>query len=47
MASRSVNVVLHSPEPDPEAAFSSLFSGLGSLPVFELVKDFLTKLNHG
>lgn len=47
MAFRSVNVVLHSPEPDPEAAFSSLFSGLGSLPVFELVKDFLTKLNHG
>ncbi len=47
MASRNVNVVLHSPEPDPEAALSSLFSGLGSLPVFELVKDFLTKLNHG
>jgi hypothetical protein len=47
IASRSVNAVLNSPEPEPEAAFSSLISGFGSLPVFELVKEFLTKLNHG
>jgi squalene-hopene/tetraprenyl-beta-curcumene cyclase len=47
IASRSASVVLHSPGPVPEAAFSSLISGLGSLPVFVLLKDFLTKLNHG
>ena len=47
IVSRSVNVVLDRPEPDPEAAFSSLISGFSSLPVFVLLKDFLTKLNHG
>jgi squalene-hopene/tetraprenyl-beta-curcumene cyclase len=30
-----------------EAAFSSLISSFASLPVFVLVKDLLTKLNHG
>ncbi len=35
----------HSPELEPstEAAFSSLISGFASLPVFVLLKDFLTK----
>ena len=47
IVSRSVNVVLDRAEPDPEAAFSSLISGFSSLPVFVLLKDFLTKLNHG
>ena len=30
-------------EPSTEAAFSSLISGFASLPVFVLLKDFLTK----
>ena len=45
LASRDATV--ERPEPDPEAAFSSLISSFGSLPVFVLLKDFLTKLNHG
>jgi squalene-hopene/tetraprenyl-beta-curcumene cyclase len=47
VASRVVNASRHSSEPEPEAAFSSLISSFGSLPVFVLLKDFLTKLNHG
>ena len=34
-------------QPTQEAAFSSLISGFASLPVFVLLKDLLTKLNHG
>jgi squalene-hopene/tetraprenyl-beta-curcumene cyclase len=34
-------------QPAPEAAFSSLISSFASLPVFVVVKDLLTKLNHG
>jgi squalene-hopene/tetraprenyl-beta-curcumene cyclase len=34
-------------QPTQEAAFSSLISSFASLPVFVLVKDLLTKLNHG
>jgi squalene-hopene/tetraprenyl-beta-curcumene cyclase len=34
-------------QPSQEAAFSSLISSFASLPVFVLVKDLLTKLNHG
>jgi squalene-hopene/tetraprenyl-beta-curcumene cyclase len=34
-------------QPAQEAAFSSLISSFASLPVFVLVKDLLTKLNHG
>jgi hypothetical protein len=34
-------------QPTQEAAFSSLISNFASLPVFVLVKDLLTKLNHG
>lgn len=32
---------------EPEAAFSSFLSSFGSLPVFVLLKELLTKLNHG
>jgi squalene-hopene/tetraprenyl-beta-curcumene cyclase len=34
-------------QPTREAAFSSLLSSFASLPVFVLVKELLTKLNHG
>jgi hypothetical protein len=34
-------------QPSQEAAFSSLLSSFASLPVFVLLKDLLTKLNHG
>jgi Squalene-hopene cyclase C-terminal domain len=34
-------------QPTQEAAFSSLISSFASLPVFALLKDLLTKLNHG
>jgi squalene-hopene/tetraprenyl-beta-curcumene cyclase len=34
-------------QPAQEAAFSSLISSFASLPLFVLVKDLLTKLNHG
>jgi squalene-hopene/tetraprenyl-beta-curcumene cyclase len=34
-------------QPAREPAFSSLISGFASLPVFVLVKELLTKLNHG
>jgi squalene-hopene/tetraprenyl-beta-curcumene cyclase len=34
-------------QPASEAAFSSLISSFASLPLFVLVKDLLTKLNHG
>ena len=34
-------------QPTQEAAFSSLISSFASLPVFALVKELLTKLNHG
>jgi squalene-hopene/tetraprenyl-beta-curcumene cyclase len=47
VASRAGEIVHHRPEPEAEAAFSSLISGFGSLPVFGLLKEFLTKLNHG
>jgi squalene-hopene/tetraprenyl-beta-curcumene cyclase len=47
VASRAAETVHHRPEPEPEAAFSSLISGFGSLPVFGLLKELLTKLNHG
>jgi squalene-hopene/tetraprenyl-beta-curcumene cyclase len=46
-AAASQRVGVARSEPDPEAAFSSLISSFGSLPVFVLLKDFLTKLNHG
>ncbi|MBV9674329.1 MAG: hypothetical protein JO076_16085, partial [Verrucomicrobia bacterium] len=32
---------------EPEAAFPSFLSSVGSLPVFVLLKELLTKLNHG
>jgi squalene-hopene/tetraprenyl-beta-curcumene cyclase len=47
IASSGVNAVDQGSEPYPEAAFSSLISSFGSLPVFVTLKDFLTKLNHG
>jgi squalene-hopene/tetraprenyl-beta-curcumene cyclase len=47
IASRGVNAVDRGSEPYLEAAFSSLISSFGSLPVFVLLKDLLTKLNHG
>ena len=47
MVSQNSDVVHHASEPVTEAAFSSLISSFGSLPVFELLKEFLTKLNHG
>jgi len=47
IASRGVNAVDQGSEPYPEAAFSALISSFGSLPVFVLLKDFFTKLNHG
>ena len=47
IALHPVNAVDDRPEPYLEAAFSSLISSFGSLPVFVLLKDFLTKLNHG
>jgi squalene-hopene/tetraprenyl-beta-curcumene cyclase len=47
IASRVADIVHHHPERDPEAAFSSLISGFVSLPVFALLKDLLTKLDHG
>jgi squalene-hopene/tetraprenyl-beta-curcumene cyclase len=34
-------------QPTREAAFSSLLSSFASLPVFVLLKELLTKLNHG
>ena len=46
IALSGVNADGHGSEPYPEAAFSSLISGFGSLPVFVLLKDFFTKLNH-
>jgi Squalene-hopene cyclase C-terminal domain len=31
----------------PEPVLSSIVSSFASLPIFEIVKDLLTKLNHG
>jgi hypothetical protein len=34
-------------QPEAEPALSSILSSFASLPVFEILKDLLTKLNHG
>jgi hypothetical protein len=47
VASCAAEIVHRRPEPEPEAAFSSLISGFGSLPVVGLLKELLTKLSHG